>query len=64
MQTLLRSIVIALCLLDVAGSSAHAYLDPGVGSQALQIGLAGFLGLMFTLRGSFLRLVSLFRRKK
>jgi hypothetical protein len=64
MVTLLRNLVIAVCLLDIIGHSAHAYLDPGIGSQAMQVGLAGLLGLAFTLRGSLTRLFSTLRRRK
>lgn len=64
MSAFLRYLVIAVCLLDITGHTAFAYLDPGIGSQALQVGLAGLLGLMFTLRSSIQRLFSsLFRRK-
>jgi hydrogenase-4 membrane subunit HyfE len=30
--------------------NAHAYLDPGVGSQALQMAVAGFFGALFALK--------------
>lgn len=63
-STLLRSAVLAFCLLDIMAGSAHAYLDPGTGSQALQIGIAGFLGLAFTLRGMFSRLFLSLRGKR
>lgn len=62
--TVLRHFAIAICLLDLSGRSASAYLDPGVGSQALQVGFAGLLGLAFTLRGRIQNLFSSLRRKK
>jgi hypothetical protein len=35
---------------------AHAYLDPGTGSYAIQVGLAGVLGAMFSLKMVWRRL--------
>ena len=64
MSLLVRYLLIAVCLLDLFGRPANAYLDPGVGSQALQIGMAGLLGLAFTLRSSIARLLDAFRRKR
>ena len=40
------------------------YLDPGAGSLFLQMLLAGILGLGFTLKTYWRRLVGLFRREK
>jgi hypothetical protein len=59
----LRIVALSICLLDIVGGSANAYLDPGMGSQALQVGIAGILGLVFTFRSSISRLVTTFRRK-
>ena len=39
-----------LLLLIVAPSPAHAYLDPGTGSMAIQLLVAGALGAIFTLK--------------
>ena len=64
MPALLCHLVLAACLLDIAANAAFAYLDPGVGSQALQVGLAGLLGLAFTLRGRIQSIFSSLRRKK
>jgi phospholipase/lecithinase/hemolysin len=58
-----RTVALSICLLDIVGGSANAYLDPGMGSQALQVGIAGILGLVFTFRSSISRLVTTFRRK-
>ena len=33
-----------------ASSPAHAYLDPGTGSYALQIAVAGAFGAMYTVK--------------
>jgi hypothetical protein len=60
---LIRIAILTLCAVDLFAGASHAYLDPGVGSQALQVGLAGLLGLVFTFRTSFARLVTSLRRK-
>ena len=55
-----------LCSLLLFPSAAHAYLDPGTGSMALQLLAAGILGALFTLKTHWLRVksfvLSLFRR--
>lgn len=54
---------LALAVLDFTARPAHAYLDPGVGSYAIQIALAGLAGSLYALRGLWTRLITLFRRK-
>ncbi len=41
-----------------------AYLDPGAGSIVLQVILAGILGLSYTLKIYWRRIVGLFRRNQ
>ena len=33
-----------------AAQPAHAYLDPGTGSYAVQVGIAGLVGALFSLK--------------
>ncbi|HEY3416549.1 MAG TPA: hypothetical protein VGM23_06675 [Armatimonadota bacterium] len=48
------SFVLTVGLLIGAGTTAHAsYLDPGSASYLFQLAIAGFIGVMFTLRRSF-----------
>ncbi len=46
----LNAAVFALAFVHLSAPAAHAYLDPGVGSVALQLILAGFAGLAVILR--------------
>lgn len=70
MQTLSAQtfrLAIAALLVGATTSSAHAYLDPGTGSMALQVLLGGIAGL--ALVGKFywhklLMLVGLRKREK
>lgn len=48
--TTLWVITVTLAVILTPTRDAYAYLDPGTGSFLLQILLAGFLGLMLTLR--------------
>lgn len=41
-----------------------AYLDPGAGSMLLQMILAGILGLSFTIKTYWRRIVAFIRREK
>jgi len=52
----LNVLVLAACLLLLTVRPAHAYLDPGTGSYALQIGLAGLFGALFALKSFWRRL--------
>lgn len=45
--TVLALLVVAL---DLSARPAHAYLDPGVGSYAVQVAIAGMAGALFALR--------------
>ena len=44
------SLILAMLLVFVVASPAHAYLDPGTGSQIFQILLAVFVGGLFSLK--------------
>jgi hypothetical protein len=52
---ILRSTVIFLAAFLLTDSPAHAYLDPGAGSFATQILVAGIAGTLFTVRSFFAR---------
>ena len=46
MNRLAAPALLALPLLGVSTSDAHAYLDPGTGSMILQLVLGGVAGLL------------------
>lgn len=56
-------VIAVFAVLDLTARPAHAYLDPGVGSYAVQVAIAGMAGMLFALRGFWSRLVMRFRRK-
>ena len=45
-----ESVVAVLVVSLLTAHPAHAYLDPGSGSYALQVGIAGVLGAIFSLK--------------
>ena len=49
--------LVLVAALDVTAQPSYAYLDPGVGSQLLQMTLAGVLGLVFALKTMFQRVL-------
>jgi hypothetical protein len=49
-------------MLVAASPSAHAYLDPGTGSMALQLLIAGILGALFTIKMWWYRIKFFFAR--
>ena len=49
-------IAFVIGLLIISSAPAHAYIDPGSGSYMLQIGLAGILAALFTLKTQWHRL--------
>lgn len=54
--------LIPLTLFVIAANPAHAYIDPGSGSVAVQAILAGFLGFLLALKIYWKKIVSFFRR--
>ena len=46
----LRLAILALVAWDLTARPAHAYLDPGIGSHAFQVALAGLFGGLFALK--------------
>ena len=57
---------VAAVLLGLIASSrpAHAYLDPGAGSYAIQMILAGFFGGFVAFRSAIFNIISRFRVTK
>jgi hypothetical protein len=45
-----RIAILALVAWDLTARPAHAYLDPGIGSHAFQVALAGLFGGLFALK--------------
>ena len=50
LTAVLEGIGLGALLLLAASRPAHAYLDPGTGSYALQMSVAGVLGALFSLK--------------
>jgi hypothetical protein len=61
LSTMLWVITVTLAVILTPTREAYAYLDPGTGSFLLQILLAGFLGLMLTLRLFRERIAAIFK---
>lgn len=57
----MKIIFIAIAILVIASANdASAYLDPGTGSYALQIVIAGIVSALFTIKMFWRRLVDYF----
>jgi uncharacterized membrane protein len=41
-----RMFLLTVIALDVTASQAHAYIDPGAGSYAIQVAIAGLAGIL------------------
>ncbi len=50
----------ALAVLLMTPTTAHAYLDPGTGSQVFQLLLAAFVGISFTAKMFWNQIVDFF----
>lgn len=48
--------LVALAVLAASARPAHAYLDPGTGSYAFQVGVAGVFGALFSMKMFWARL--------
>jgi len=59
---LFNTLAVVTCLLLMTVRPAHAYLDPGTGSYALQIGLAGLFGALFAFKSFWRRLAQSVRQ--
>ncbi|MBB6048797.1 hypothetical protein [Armatimonas rosea] len=56
--------LVLVAALDATARPSHAYLDPGAGSQLLQMTLAGALGLVFALKTMFQRVLQSARARR
>lgn len=59
---LATGLVFTACILLADGQPAQAYLDPGTGSYAAQIAIAGALGALFSMKAVLRRFVAYVRR--
>ena len=50
-----------IAAIDSSAKASYAYLDPGAGSQLIQMTLAGALGLIFALKTTFQRFLQVAR---
>ncbi len=57
----LTVLAVAMLLIVATPNVAHAYLDPGTGSQVFQILIAVFVGGAFTLKMYWRRITEFFR---
>ena len=57
-----ETVALIVLLLAFSCSDAHAYIDPGTGSYALQIVLAVVLGGMFFIKTFFKRIAAFFQK--
>lgn len=62
MHKMLTLAALLIFVFDTTAKPAHAYLDPGAGSYAIQIAIAGIAGGLYAFRGVWNRVLSLFRR--
>jgi hypothetical protein len=53
----------ALVVLILAPRTAHAYIDPGTGSYAFQMLLAGLLGALFAFKSLLRRIRAFFSER-
>ncbi|MGC4119699.1 MAG: hypothetical protein QM765_35030 [Myxococcales bacterium] len=56
MRRRVDAVVVAVLVLFVFSGTAHAYIDPGAGSLALQIALAAVFACLFAVRASWAKL--------
>ena len=63
MQSMMLTVILIL-LLSLQSSPAHAYLDPGSISLALQAIIAAIAGAAMTCKYWYWRVLDLFRHKK
>jgi hypothetical protein len=64
MKKVLFLALVAIAALDVTALPSRAYLDPGAGSQLLQMTLAGALGMLFALKSLFQRVLQVARARR
>jgi predicted permease len=62
MKKIIRISAIALAVAFLAPVSALAYIDPGTGSYVIQLVIAAFVGVMFSVRIFWKKIVGLFKK--
>ena len=62
MKKIIRISAIALIAAFVAPVSALAYIDPGTGSYVIQLVIAAFVGVAFSVRIFWKKIVRLFKK--
>ena len=55
--------LLAILITAITPGEAHAYLDPGTGSQLFQVFLALFVGAAFTVKVYWNRIIDYFRTR-
>lgn len=64
MKKVLAFTLMLILALDFGARPAYAYLDPGAGSQLLQMTLAGVLGGLFALKTLVARVLQVLRARR
>jgi hypothetical protein len=54
--------LLPLAAFVMTAAPVHAYIDPGSGSVAVQVILAGFLGFLLALKIYWKKIINLFRK--
>ncbi len=62
MKKIIQISAIALAAAFLTPVSALAYIDPGTGSYVIQLAIAAFVGVMFSLRIFWKKIVRLFKK--
>ncbi len=62
MKKIIRISAIALAVAFLAPVAALAYIDPGTGSYVIQLAIAAFVGVMFSVRIFWKKIVRLFKK--
>lgn len=62
MKKIIRISAIALAAAFLTPVSALAYIDPGTGSYVIQLVIAAFVGVMFSVRIFWKKIVRLFKK--
>jgi hypothetical protein len=62
MKTIIRISAVTLVAAFLTPIAALAYIDPGTGSYVIQLAIAAFVGVMFSLRIFWKKIVRLFKK--
>lgn len=61
MNRVFFTLIVVVAALDLSARASYAYLDPGAGSQLIQMTLAGALGLIFALKTTLQKFIQVAR---